>query len=153
MIPGTILTWFIWAGGLHLASVFLGHSNSFKQMLKLTIWAWIPYAFRGIVQTLYILVTRTSITNPGLSGFIIDKGSQQLIPPGPGKLALASALGHIDVFQIWAVLLLSTGLTLFTGIPQKKARITIFIIWALLIVVSMIIAMIGGMFGQITTMF
>ena len=153
VVLGTALTWLIWAGGLHLASVFLGRSNGFKQMLKLPVWAWIPYALRGILQTLYVVLTRSPVVNAGLSGFVIDKATEQLIPPGPGSLALASVLGHIDVFQLWTLLLISVGLTAFTEIPRKKALIATLIIWAALLLVSAIAAIVGGMFSQLTTMF
>lgn len=153
VVLGTALTWLIWAGGLHLASVFLGRSNSFKQMLKLPVWAWIPYAFRGIIQTGYVVLTRTPVVNAGLSGFVIDKGVEQIIPPGPGTLALASVLEHIDAFQLWTLLLISIGLTAFTEIPRKKSLIATLIIWALLLLIGAIMAIVGGMFSQLTTMF
>ncbi len=100
-VLSTLLAWLIWGAALYLASVFLGRSSSFGQMLRLTVWAWLPYGVRGLVQAVYMLLTGESIVNQGLSGFVIDKSTSSLIPPGPGQLALASILGRVDIYMLW----------------------------------------------------
>jgi hypothetical protein len=146
-IPGTIIAWLIWGVALYSASVFLGRSSSFGQMFRLTVWAWMPYAVRGLVQTIYILATGDQIVNRGLSGFVIDKNASSLVPVGPGKLALAGALGRVEVYLFWSLALLVFGLMAFTDLPRKKALITVFVIWAVLTLLGIIPAILGGFFG------
>lgn len=147
-VVGTTLTWLIWGGALYLASVFLGRSSGFKPMFRLTVWAWLPYAVRGLTQALYIWSTGNAITNTGFSGFVIDSNSTQIIPPGPGTLALAGILGRVDIFLVWNLMLLVIGLTAFTNLPRRKSITAVLTVWAVLALLSVIPAIIGGMFGS-----
>ncbi|MBN1487413.1 MAG: YIP1 family protein [Anaerolineae bacterium] len=145
-IPGTIISWLAWGGALYLASVFLGRSSNFGQMFRVAVWTWLPYAIRGVIQTLYILLTKQQIINAGLSGFIIDKGTTAIIPPGPGELALSSILGSIDLYLLWNLVLLIIGFMVFTNLPRKKALTAILTTWALFTLLSTLPAVIGGIF-------
>lgn len=146
---GLPLTWLLWGGALYLASVFLGRSSSFAQMFKMTVWSWLPYALRGLLQSVVIWVTRQPITNKGFSGYVIDAAVPQFITPGPGKLALASILGRIDIFAVWNLALLVIGLMAFTKLPRRKATTAILVIWAVFAMLSVIPSILGGMFGSI----
>lgn len=146
-IPGAILGWLIWGVALYSASVFLGRSSGFRPMVRLAIWAWMPYAVRGLVQTIYILATGNQIVNAGLSGFVIDKSAPSLMPVGPGTMALASALGRIDLYLFWNLALFTVGLMAFTNLPRKKALIAVLVIWGVLTLLGVIPAMLGGVLG------
>jgi hypothetical protein len=146
-IPGAILGWLIWGVALYSASVFLGRSSGFRQMARLAVWAWMPYAVRGLVQTIYILVSGNQIVNAGLSGFVIDKNSPSLMPVGPGTMVLASALGRIDLYLFWNLALFTLGLMAFTNLPRKKALVAVLVIWSVLTLLGVIPAMLGGIFG------
>jgi hypothetical protein len=148
-IPGAIIAWLIWGIALYSASVFLGRSSSFGQMFRLAVWAWTPYAVRGLVQTAYIVMTNEQIVNPGLAGFVIDKRSPSLMPVGPGQLALANALGRIDIYLFWNLALFVVGLMVFTNLPRKKALLAVLVIWSVLTLLGVIPAVLGGVFGQI----
>ena len=66
---GRVISWLIWGGALYLMASMVGGRSSFLQVLKVVIWAWLPYALRNILQAIYIAATQTLINNPGLSGF------------------------------------------------------------------------------------
>ncbi len=146
-LVGTPITWLIWGGALYLASVFLGRSSHFAQMFRLTIWAWIPYTVRGLVQAVAMLITRHPIVNAGLSGLVFDKSSGSMMMPSMGQLALASVLSHVDIYLIWNLALLTLGLTVFTNLPRKKALTATIAIWAILALLGAVPALVGGMFG------
>jgi len=148
-ILGTSVAWLIWGGALSLASVFLGRSSSFGQMFRLTVWTWLPYGIRGLVQTVYILATGHPIVNAGLSGFVVDKSVSAIISPGPGQLALASVLGRVDIYLIWHLLLVSVGLMAFTNLSRKKAWTAALAIWLVLTLLGIVPAIFGGMVGGI----
>lgn len=144
------LTWLLWGGALYLASVFLGRSSGFKPMFQLAVWAWLPYAVRGLVQTVYIWITGQEIINKGFAGYVIDNSTSQIITPGPEKLALASILGRIDVFMVWNLALLVIGLMAFTKLPRRKAITAIAVIWLVFALLSVVPAILGGMFSSLT---
>ncbi len=148
-ILGTFAAWLLWGGALYLASVFLGRSSSFGQMFRLAVWTWLPYGIRGLVQTIYILMTGNAIVNAGLSGFVIDKGVTSLIPSGPGQLALASILSRVDIYMIWHVLLVSVALMAFTNLMRRKALTATLAIWIVFALVGIIPAIFGGMVSGI----
>jgi len=144
------LTWLLWGGALYLASVFLGRSSGFKPMLQLAVWAWLPYAVRGLVQTVYIWITGQAILNKGFAGYVIDSSTSQIITPGPEKLALASILGRVDGFMVWNLALLVIGLMAFTKLPRRKAIIAVGVIWLVFALLSVVPAILGGMFSSLT---
>lgn len=148
---GTVFSWVLWATALYLISVFWGRSSSFGRMFRLTLWAWIPHAIRSIVQLVYLLISKQPIWNRGLSGFVVDRSAAAtaLIPAGPGQVALASILGHIDLFWAWSMFLLITGLVAFTQLKAKRAVLAVLLIWALLVVLGLIPAIIGSNLGQV----
>lgn len=146
---GAPITWLAWGGALYLVSVFLGRSSHFSQMFRLTIWTWIPYAVRGLVQTAAMLVTRRPIINAGLSGLVIDKSSAVIAAPSAGQLALASVLSRVDVYLVWNLALLTLGLMVFTNLPRKKALTATLAIWAILASLGIVPALVGGMFGPV----
>lgn len=145
----TAITWALWGGALYLASVFLGRSSTFKQMLRLTIWTWLPYGVRGLLQTAYILISGQAITNPGLSGFVIDRSAQSLVPVGPGQIALAAILSRVDLFLVWNLFLLITGLMVTTRLTRRKSVIAVLAIWVIFALLGVIPALAGNLFGQV----
>lgn len=149
-VVGQPLTWLLWGGALYLASVFLGRSSSFKDMFRLTVWAWMPYAVRGLAQTIYIWSSGQTIVNTGFAGYVIDRSVPQFIPPGPGTLALAGVLGRVDIFLVWNLILLVAGLRAFTNLPRRKAISAILSIWIVLALLSVVPAIVGGLFGSMT---
>ena len=144
------LTWLLWGGALYLASVFLGRSSGFAPMFRLTVWTWIPYAVRGLLQAVFIWISGQTINNKGFAGYVLDSAVPQMITPGPGKLALAGILGRVDLFLVWNLILLVIGLMAFTKLPRRKALVAVLVIWAVFALLSIVPAILGGMFGSIT---
>jgi len=129
--------------------VLLGRSSSFKLLLGLTIWTWLPYGVRGVLQTVYILVSGQAITNPGLSGFVIDRSAQSLVPAGPGQIALAAMLSRVDLFLVWNLFLLITGLMVTTRLTRRKSVIAVLAIWVIFSLLGVIPALAGNLFSQV----
>lgn len=149
-LGGAPAAWLLWGAALYLASVFLGRSSSFGQMFRLSVWTWLPYGIRGLVQTLYILGTGETITNAGLSGFV-NQTTTAMIAPGPGQLALTSILAKVDLYMIWHLLLVSVGLMSFTGLKYRKALMAVLAIWVVFTLLGIVPAILGGVLGGVTT--
>lgn len=147
-VGGAVLSWLLWAGALYLTSVFLGRSSTFGQMFRLAVWTWCPFVLRSLIQTVYILLTRQLIVNPGLSGFVLDRSTPTLIPAGPGQVALAAMLSNVDLFMVWNLVLLITGLMIITRLTRRQSILAVLVTWILLTLLSLIPAIVGNMFSQ-----
>ncbi|MCP5095788.1 MAG: YIP1 family protein [Chloroflexi bacterium] len=134
-----IVGWLIWSGAFHLIGSIAGGRNSFLQMLKTVIWAWIPYGIRNLVQAIYIGATQTLIANPGLSGFVNTGPPPEnvftAVPPSPGILALQAFLSQIDIYLFWNFALLTIGIMAIARLPRRKAMGLIIVVWAVFMLV------------------
>lgn len=150
-VIGRVVGWLAWAGALYLAGVAIGGRSTFAQMFRTVIWTWLPYALRGLLQTVYILASGQAIANPGLSGLVRESrpvGEMVLAPPSPGQTLLVALLSRVDLFWIWNLILLVTGVTVVTRLPQRKAVLVTVGVWLLLTALSLVPALVGGLFAR-----
>jgi len=149
---GMVVSWLAWAGALYLAGVALGGRSSFGQTLRMVLWTWLPYSVRGVIQTVYILISGQIIANPGLSGFVRDNrladSASMLTPPSTGQTLLAALLSRVDLFLIWNLLLLIVGVRVTAELPRRKATIATLVVWLVLTALGLVPALIGGLFAQ-----
>jgi hypothetical protein len=141
VVIGTPLSWLAWGGILYLTSVFLGRSSRFSQMFRLTVWAWMPHAVRGLVQTVLLFVTRRPIVNAGLASLVTDQNGTAV------TVVLASVLSRVDIYLLWSLALLALGVVVFTNLPRKKALVATLSIWVMLALLGTIPALIEGVLG------
>jgi hypothetical protein len=151
-VAGAVVGWLVWAGALYLGSMALGGRSSFGQMFRMVIWTWLPYALRGLLQIIYILVSGQIIANPGLSGFVVDNRApvEEMVvaPPSMGQMLLAGLLGRVDLFLFWNLILLVLGVMVATRLPRRKAVVVTLGVWLLLTALSLLPTLIGGFFSQ-----
>jgi hypothetical protein len=148
---GMVVGWLAWAGALYLASTTLGGRSAFGPMFRTVVWAWLPYTLRGLLQTVYILVSGELIANPGLSGLVLDSRSVSdlvLAPPSLGQTMLAAFLSRVDLFLVWNLILLVTGVMVVTRLPRRKAVLVTLGVWVVLTLVGMLPALVGGLFAR-----
>jgi hypothetical protein len=139
--------WLLWAGGLSLLSAMTGGKTSFRPLWPLVVWAWLPYALRGLLQSAFILATGTLIANPGLSGLILLQESAAgmlAASPGPGPLALKSFLAQIDLFLFWNLALLAIGLAIASRLTPRKSALVVLGLWLVLTLIGLVPAVITG---------
>lgn len=145
------LGWLVWAGALYLANLALGGRAAFGPTLRMVIWTWIPYAFRGLLQALYVMVTGQLIANPGLSGLVADNrpvSEAVLAPPSAGQMVLRALLSRFDLFLVWNLALLVMGTMAVARLPRRRAILITLGVWAILTAVGLLPALIGGLFAQ-----
>ena len=146
---GQVAGWLIWAAALYLASMALGGRSSFGQMFPVTVWAGLPYALRGLIQTIYVLTSGQLIAHPGLSGLVQPERSVAEVigsPPGTGQRLLSALLGRVDLFMIWHMILLVVAVAAVTRLSRRKSLWVTLGVWILLTAVSLIPTLIGGFF-------
>ena len=158
-VIGAILSWLVWAGALYLAIVFLGQNHvSFGAMFRMVVWVWVPGMIRGLVQSVYLFAGGSPIYNQGLSGLVMDKSPKAImssasVPPSMGKMAFSALLSEVDIYLFWQLGLLVLGLMIFARLPKKKALFVICGVWLILTLLSLVPALVGGMFSQAGAMF
>ena len=150
-VVGQVVGWLAWAGALYLAGLALGGRSTFGQMLRMVLWAWLPYVLRGLLQTIYILASGQLIAHPGLSGLVQGETSIEemvLAPPSPGQMVLIAFLSRMDLFLVWNLVLLVIGVMVVTRLPRRKAVLLTLGVWVLLTALGLAPALIGGLFAR-----
>jgi hypothetical protein len=148
---GLVLGWLIWAGALHLLSVMIGGNSQFSRMWAAVIWASIPFVLRNLLQSVYILVSGQTISNPGLSGLVADTRSvSELIsaPPSASLLALQTFLGQIDIFTLWNLALLVAGVIVMARLSRRKAILVTVGIWIIFLAFRILLAASSSIFAS-----
>jgi hypothetical protein len=151
LIVGTVVTWLIWAGALYLLGIFFGQNGAtFGALFAMTVWAWVPYVARNLVQAVYMFATKDAIYNQGLSGLVLDQAPptmfssfQPYIPPSTRDLLLAKVLERVDLYGFWNVILLIFGVYAFTKIGRRKSIWLTVALWVLFAALTLLPALIG----------
>lgn len=154
-VIGLLFGWVLWSGALHLIGSLVGGRNSFLNVLRTVIWAWVPYGLRSMLQTIYIGISGNLIENPGLSGFVNSGPPPEtpfaVTPPSTGVLALRAFLEQIDLFLFWHLALLVIGMMAVAKLPRRKALGVVLGIWALVILLRVVFAAAsGGLAGALS---
>ena len=88
---------------------------------------------------------------PGLSGLVQEPRSISeivAVPPSLGQTLLATFLSKVDLFLVWNLILLAIGVMLTTRLPRRKAVLVTLGVWLLLTALSLLPALVGGIFAQ-----
>ena len=127
-LAGLWLNWFVFGGILHLAMTMLGSRSSTTTAFNLVSWASMPFAIRLVVQIIAMLVTKTLISSPGLSGFMAADASGVL---GYARIVLTL----VDIYLIWQLVLLVIGASV-TGLSRAKAFLGVLVVMLLVLVLA-----------------
>lgn len=149
----TVAAWLVWAGLLYLAGTFVGNNEvKYGPLFAMTVWAWIPYVVRNLIQGIVMAITNSPIYNQGLSGLVVDNApptpaftpmGRSFIPPSRGEAVLAGLLGRVDMYLIWHLALMITGVAIFERMKGKKAALITLTIWALITALSLLPKIVG----------
>ncbi len=134
------LKWLVWVGLLYLGSTLFGGNSTFRTLWRVVLWASLPDLIRSLLQVGFLLLSSQPIEYGGLSGLIL-RGVEQ---PAGAQLALGGILTQIDLFAIWRLYLLATGIANTTGLGRRKSWIVVLIVWVLLAALSLIPAQISS---------
>ena len=139
---GIWIGWLLVSGMLHLVVTLLGGRGETVYSVNLVAWASLPFVFRDLVRIVAMLASGELIESTGLSGFA---------PPDPsgGVTYLAALLSVIDIYLIWHVLLLITGVRAGNGLSLGKAAggvlVTIGLVVAFQALMDYMINRLGGL--------
>jgi len=147
-VLGLVVGWLVWAGALYLVGMVAGGHASFGALFRMVVWAWIPYALRGFLQALYILLTGQLIAHPGLSGLVAGEQTVEKVltaPPTTGQMVVSAFLARIDLFLFWNLALLVVGTMVVTRLSARKATALVLGIWLLLTLMGLIPTLVSGL--------
>jgi hypothetical protein len=144
-ISGLLTVWLGWllvGGLLHLVLTMLGGRGDTMAAINLVAWASLPFALRDLVRVAALVVSRQSISSPGLAGFAPAELS--------GFMAyLAAWLPVIDIYLIWHMALLVVGVRSASSLSRGKAIggpvVTVLLVLALWALVSFFVARLGSL--------
>ena len=134
---GVMVRWLLWAVALYIVATVSGGRSSFGQTLHMITWTWLPYAARGLSQTVYLLVGGAPIDYPGLSGFAPGARAAD------GATSIASAiwqhlLGQVDVFWGWNLVLLVLGIMTVAHLARRKSILATAGVWVLITALGLV---------------
>lgn len=142
-VIGVWLGWLILSALLHLSLTLTGGRGKSSGDTNLAAWGSLPFAVRGVVQIVFMLLTRQVVQGPGLSGLVSAEGT--------GLALFASLmLGFVDIYFIWHFVLLVLGASGPDRLPLGKAVWVVAISLLILVSLSAIPGFIGARLSGLT---
>lgn len=151
---GVIVRWLLWAVALYIVATVSGGRSSFGQTLHMVAWTWLPYAVRGLVQTVYLLFGGAAITFAGLSGFA--PGAREAAA-GTGTLSAGQAvvqhlLAQVDVYWVWNLVLLVLGVMTVAHLARRKSILVTAGVWLLITALGLVPVLISSSLANVSGM-
>lgn len=139
-VIGLWVAWLLLGSILHLALTLAGSRGRASAALNVVGWASMPLAIRVVVQIVALLVTQQLIQQPGLSGFM---------PTDMGRLRLflSLMLGFVDLYFLWQVGLMITGVLAISGLSRGKAWAATLAAVLIMLVLQALPGFIGSQIG------
>jgi hypothetical protein len=134
-----LLGWVLLAGALYVIGLVAGGKAGYGQLFAMVSWSWMPYILRDFFQAGYIFATGQLIRLPGLS-FLLATGDQAR---GTANL-LYLALGQVDIFLLWNLLLIGLGIAALNRFGRGKTLFIVLIYLLIVIGVALIPVLVGS---------
>jgi hypothetical protein len=137
------LGWLIVGWVLHLVLTLMGGRQSSEQALNIVAWALLPFAIRDVVRVVAMWNSGQLLTGLGLSGFA---------PPLDNNWAvyLAALLVYVDIYLIWHIGLLLTGVSRGDSLGRGKVWTAVLITIIGLYALSALPALLAAQFEGLT---
>lgn len=133
-VIGMPILWLIQAGLLALYNQLSIGQATFKQLFAISVFSSVPSLINSIIT-----VGLTKVMG-AKSMLTIKTSLALLLPPGQDSGFLFTFLNSINIFTIWALVLLSIGGGIVMEKEGKKVGIYIFALWLAFILVSSILS-------------
>ncbi len=137
---GVLLSLFACATFFFVAGKVWAKKVPFRTFVSLTALAALPLAARDVVQAVYQSATGTWIQHQGISALVAAKDS--LAPSG----AAYGLLMQIDIWAVWALVLLYLGVSVGAGFERRRAFVGIAIFTAVAVLLRAAPAIVTGAF-------
>lgn len=108
----------------------LGSELSYKASLATTLHALLPTGLAALLAIPVIWNRANFSPDEARSGAFLASNLAALAPEGTGRIATA-LLGSVDLFSIWAIILLVIGYRIVAKVPRGAAAGVVLAIWLL----------------------
>ena len=120
-ILGTVVAILLGAAILYFIGLVVGGEGEFGPTLAATLWAWIPFGLRPLVQAAVIAAQGRPIVNQGLA-YLVSVGD----PIKDAQNMLYGLLAQVDLFGLWhLVLVFAAALALQKAGRDKALLVTL----------------------------
>ena len=140
---GIWVGWLILGGILHLVTTMLGGRGSTAISMNIVAWGTLPIAIRVLVQILFMLVSKTLISSPGLSGFSPTGDSGWI-------LFVSQFTKLIDIYVIWQVILLIIGIRVSTALSAAKSSSGVILTVVIILALQAGLSYLGSLLSNLT---
>lgn len=121
---------------LYLGSNMLGGDGTFKRGLAVVSYSNLVFVLGAIVNTILVFLKRDIMVGLNLSKVL----PADMADAGGFLQIIYKILGHFDVFQIWALVLMSIGVSITMSLSRNKGYGLVFTLWGIWIAVSIVIS-------------
>lgn len=143
---GVWLGWLIVSSITHLVLTLQGGRATTMTTANIVAWAGLPFAVRDVVRVVAMLVSNRLISSPGVSGFIAADATGFMLFLG-GLLAL------LDVYVIWHVALIVTGVRAAdASFSRIRAWISVVLTILLIMALQALLGFLGAQISGLTVM-
>lgn len=132
--PAIIL---IVAGIYSLALQLFGGDATFRQILSVTVYAWMPIAVQSILRTAVILPR--GMMSPDEILRVLKSNPGTFLEPSASP-ALKAILSSLDLFYIWTLILLILGYTVASKLARKTVATIVVSVWLVVVLAITAIA-------------
>jgi hypothetical protein len=139
---GTALAALLGAFWVWMAFKVVGAKPGFAQTFTVMCWALLPGAIESLLAVPALLVRGTLM--PEQLGALLPSNLGILFPAG-AKGPLASFLGAVDLFSLWAVWLVAAGMAGVARVSIRRSLVTVTDLWlAYVAVFRVALPVLGG---------
>jgi hypothetical protein len=130
---------FYWGANL------LGGEATFKKGLAVTAYSGLVFVPGAIITDILILIKRDLLSGLNLAKIL------------PAEMAEGSFLsrivyqflGHFEVFQVWALVLMCIGVAATMRLSKAKSYALVFVLWGIWIIISIVLTEVFGGFQAV----
>lgn len=121
------------AAALFLAIRLAGARAPFRPTLAVAAWGLLPLAARDLL-TVPAALARASVA-PEHAATLLPSSLAALLPAAAPP-RLAAALAGLDLFALWAVALVATGLAIVAAVSRRRALAVVAVLWLCLLLLT-----------------
>jgi hypothetical protein len=128
---------------LHLFLTLLGGRGNSQQKMNIVAWASMPLVLRAFVRAAAMMSTGELIAYPGLSGFA--PGGEGIVP-----LLVASLLTAFDLYLLWHIGMLVSGLRVAERLPRLRLWLAVLVTLVVVLLLGTVPELVAAQLGDVT---
>jgi hypothetical protein len=135
------LGWVLRGTVAHFSSIAAGGQSVWGNTFAACLWSTLPFVFRNLLQSAYILAMKQDIAHEGLA-LLVSSGEAMK----DGTNLLYAALANADLFALWHIILFGLAIAAATKVGRGKGMVMALIIWLVFAAVKLVPVAVGAAF-------